>query len=612
MSTIIYGEKGKNNEQKIFVNENDFKDALGDYKPIERTINELKRIETSEISGKPIPELFAYDKFSLWWFFFQPLYIDLSRTISFVVNFENFIKKTKPNLVQIKNGFEKLKIIEQICDKYKIPVTHSMSNFIKFKSRTKIKNSVTKRAIKVLTNKKINQRRKLFFQNKNEIPTIENKILFTSYPAYRRDQFNRHTNSITRGEHLLDDIKYFIGKKVDFVGIDLFSYIRDDDEKLKERLNETTKWIPVEAFFSGKEPDKINSFLKKFNSNIASEQFQNLFQYDEIKLWSQMSETFRHFTFEYYIPYWIQLTESIKEIFSREKPKAIFLPYEPTAKALSFIVAARPLNVKTISIQHGTQPFYHYNYFHDNYASLDNPYGFPLPDHMLLYGDIARENLLKKGYPEQKLVSFGHPTFFELDKIIEALDVNSLYKKFGLIDENDIILFTPPGFQEFFELQTQHNYNSQIWKYLLEAFKDRHEYTIVLKPHPRDDVKHYEKILKESKNKNAKIIQGNLIEILCLASLVISTNSTTIIDSMCLKKPVIQVTFPNIDFMMPWENYDAVLKTNLDELQKNIEKILKDEALKNELLLKESKFIKKYYNIPEQDPTKRLEELINS
>ncbi len=241
MSTIIYGEKGKNNEQKIFVNENDFKDALGDYKPIERTINELKRIETSEISGKPIPELFAYDKFSLWWFFFQPLYIDLSRTISFVVNFENFIKKTKPNLVQIKNGFEKLKIIEQICDKYKIPVTHSMSNFIKFKSRTKIKNSVTKRAIKVLTNKKINQRRKLFFQNKNKIPTIENKILFTSYPAYRRDQFNRHTNSITRGEHMLADIRYFIGKNEDFIGIDLFIYIRNDDEKLKERLNKYMK-----------------------------------------------------------------------------------------------------------------------------------------------------------------------------------------------------------------------------------------------------------------------------------------------------------------------------------------------------------------------------------
>jgi len=357
---------------------------------------------------------------------------------------------------------------------------------------------------------------------------------------------------------------------------------------------------------------KQNIFSKKFKKIISTKDFQQLFQYQGIVLWDELESTFETLTYEYYVPYWINLIESLRTSFSKEKPKVIFLPYEPNAKALAFIVAARQFNVKTLSIQHGSQPYYHYNYFHENFASENNPYGFPLPDFMLLYGDLPKEILLKKGYPEKKLISFGHPTFFELDRILESLKEKSLYKKYGLPEKNFIILFTPLGFQEFFELQTNHNYNTQIWQYLLKTFKDLEQYTIILKPHPIDDVKHYEKILKESNNKNARIIQGSLIELLYLASVVISTQSSTIIDSMCLKKPVIQIIFENDDFTMPWDNFDAVQKTKLDDLKINIEKILKDENIRSNLLLKEANFIKKYYNISQDEITKRLEELINS
>lgn len=117
------------------------------------------------------------------------------------------------------------------------------------------------------------------------------------------------------------------------------------------------------------------------------------------------------------------------------------------------------------------------------------------------------------------------------------------------------------------------------------------------------------KFLKKNKSPlNAKIIQGSLQELIYISSVIISTYSTTIIDSLCFKKPVINVEFDEIKFPIILGN--AVKTTKLDDLKKNILEIINNNTVKNELLQNSSEFIKMLYNIPEENPKKLLQNLV--
>jgi len=73
----------------------------------------------------------------------------------------------------------------------------------------------------------------------------------------------------------------------------------------------------------------------------------------------------------------------------------------------------------------------------------------------------------------------------------------------------------------------------------IENFSNDPNFQLVLKPHPREKSEEYQKILEIFLPKNAKIIQGNLLELLYISSLTVAINSSTIFDSFAMKKPVI-------------------------------------------------------------------------
>ena len=171
------------------------------------------------------------------------------------------------------------------------------------------------------------------------------------------------------------------------------------------------------------------------------------------------------------------------------------------------------------------------------------------------------------------------------------------------------ILFTTTKLQEGYEITKKHNYDSRIWNYLLENFGNNDSFFLILKPHPKEITTVYEEILKKNSNPmNTKIIQDSLQELIYISSVVISTYSTTIIDSLCFKKPVINVEFDGIKFPVILGN--AVKTTNLDNLKTAILEIVNNDAVKNELLQNSNEFIKMFYNIPEENPKKLLENLI--
>jgi len=155
------------------------------------------------------------------------------------------------------------------------------------------------------------------------------------------------------------------------------------------------------------------------------------------------------------------------------------------------------------------------------------------------------------------------------------------------------------------------NFNLIIWQRLLNDFQNQDDYELIIKPKTGDDIEQYEKILEDSKNVNAKILQGDLFEIIFISSIIVGTNSSAIIDSLCFDKPVVQVRFESIDYHMPFDKYNVVYPTSLDKMSEDLIKIMKNEQEQKKLKQNSSVFIKKYFNIPESDPEKLLQEYLN-
>jgi len=145
---------------------------------------------------------------------------------------------------------------------------------------------------------------------------------------------------------------------------------------------------------------------------------------------------------------------------------------------------------------------------------------------------------------------------------------------------------------------------------LLNDFHDKPDYQIILKAHPRDNLSLYEKILSKYDSKNIRIEKGSLLELITISSVVISTTSNAIIDSLCFRKPVVQIKFENLEIHMPHDKFGAVISTTLKNLSLDIQKILSNNKERKDLEKKGEFFIKKCYNIPETNPKLVLDKII--
>jgi len=606
---IIFGNESKVENETIFLSNRDFQSPRLSDKTSELANREINKMQNLTFKSISILELFSYKDTPLWYFFHHQLHLKLEDTLAFITNFYECVEAEKPQLIQIKNDFSRLDIINHICNEKKIKLKFSKLDYFLFKIRKVIISKLKKKIIIYLTKKKIKNRRNLFYQKKDNLPNINNRILFPAGPAFRRGIINILEGSTEQGEYFIQNIIDLIDDKNKIVGIDLITKIDSDDIILKERLSSKMTWFPIEVLFKNKNKSRKKQFLDKYQKTISSKEFQNLFQFNAVPLWPSLKETFEKMNFSPYIPYWIDIIDSLTSLFENEKPKAVMLLYDTGPVSLSLIVICKKFNIRTVGIQHGFIHKFHKDYSHDRFATEKDPFGFPLSDKLFLYGELTKKILLSKGYPSDKLVIFGNPVFFNLKKIENILENQSLFKKYNIDEKKKIILLASSGLQERHYNTLKHNYDVQIWQYLLENFGNNENYYLILKPHPTENSLTYEKILEKFNCTNAKIIQGNIFELIFISSLIVSIFSTIMFDSMCLKKPVIKVKFEDSYSSLLDEFTNVVFSSDLASLSRNIQKVLTNSEIRNNLLRVSAEFTKNSYNIPEENPRDILKDV---
>jgi len=603
---IIYGNKSSKTNHTIWVREEDFEVPHGeDYKI---AIQELEKIQQSLYEGKPLVEQFVYKDVSLWWFIYQSLVPYYKKTTNFVRKFSDFLENTNPNNIQVRN-FERLDLIKKICIKKGIKCTYSKSLYLKFLLKQKSKESIKKKRFEQITKKKIRTRINLFLQKSIHIPELENKIIFVVPTNYRRQIFNSSIGKTQEGEYIQQSIINLL-KQDNILGVDIDYTFQGDLQILSNRLKETLPWFPVEMLLAEKNSIEHQRFLDKYNKLILSYNFKKIFTFNDVYIWDEIKKVFKEMEYFPHLPLYLNLIDSITNHFKENTPKAIFLPYETGPIALAFIAACKKLGIITIGIQHGY--IYEFNPMYSFGNSLDSNqnYGFSLPDYLLLFGNYVKNLLVKNGYPENKLLVFGNPAFFGLDKILKNFDKSYIKDKLGIKNNKKIILFTSGKLQRFYLSHGKYDYDEQIWKYLVQKFGKNENFFLILKPHPQEqNTKVYQEIMEKYGSTNSIISYESIYDLICLSDIVVSVFSSTMLDSLCFKKPVIRVRFGDEKHQI-FDNTKALITSDLEDLSNHIISILNNNMILNNLKNQILEFVKDQYGIPEENPKEKLKDIL--
>tara|TARA_B110000014_G_C20089924_1_gene570479 strand:- start:716 stop:1672 length:957 start_codon:yes stop_codon:yes gene_type:complete len=317
-------------------------------------------------------------------------------------------------------------------------------------------------------------------------------------------------------------------------------------------------------------------------------------------------------TFSPYIPFWLNLFDSLNNLFQKSKPKAVVLTYETGPLALAIINACKQNNIKTISMQHGIIAK-NWKYYTVDPLETKSNLGFPLPDKMLLYGNFSKNILLDNNFPNKKLEVFGNPEFFNFESKKEILRRTNLRKKYGIKHNQKIILFTPIVLEkEFKESETELNYNFRIWEHLLHNFKNNVDFHIFLKPHPGENDNSYKKLHQKYDCKNANIISENIFELISISDIVVTMFSSIILDALCFNKSVIEINYPKINGPIEFNKMGNITQSNIEEIAQNIKNILANSDNQKSINQNSESIVKEIYGIPEIDPLTILNKTLSS
>lgn len=607
--TIVFGKEKNFSDTILYVNEEFFTKKLMDENSHEETIIFLEKIQESTINKKTILESLEYKNTSLWWFLYPTLFPKIKNVILFLKNFTTFLDEKKPSLVIINDNFNYYKIIHQICNIKKIPIKFSKKNFMKFELKEKIIFLDKIRHEKIFS-KKVNTRKKVFRKNKNYVSSdINNNLIFVSPTIYRRKNFDIQNKKFQNNEFIFQQIIDILKNDNHISGIDVDYTFRGDPNILQERLMSNINWIPIEILLNFKKTNLQKNFLKNYELLIFHHEFKKLFEYDGVNIWNLLCNTFLQMTYSHSFPFFLNLLDSFDELFSKFKPKAIFLLYETGPLVLPILIAAKKYKIKTIGFAHSVIPEL---WAKEMYLYRKNtPLCFPIPDYTLVFGKFSKDNLIKYGYPDNQIKIFGNPAFFNFEKIKNYFDKKLLDKKYNIGRDQKVILVTTQYLQKFHTTHGGFDYDEQIVEELIDRFGNKDQFKIIVKPHPSENIDIYEKLIKKNNVKNFVIIKENLFELISISDIVISIYSYSIMDAICFRKPVIRVLFDNFNPKTLFDEFNGISKCHVKEISNKIKKILFTEEYGYENIDSYEIFIKDQYNIPENNPETILYEILN-
>lgn len=273
-----------------------------------------------------------------------------------------------------------------------------------------------------------------------------------------------------------------------------------------------------------------------------AESFTSRFELDGVPVWEALRERFWLF-YRVQFPRLIKYIETGIRILEREQPDVVLTKADGPTPIRTFVNLANTRDIPTVLIQHGVK-------------SPINDY-VPPSEHVAVWGETASGFFESKGLSPSRLHVTGAPHFDgladydpDIAAIRAALDVPE--------DDTVVTLASQP-------------FDDEIRRSILDAVLTHvaplEGVTVVLRPHPREDVALHQEFADRSDNSVRIGAEADIHDLIAASDLLLAINSTVIFEASLLGIPVLVLSFTDErdhPFYAPANGYPRV--TNSGQL----------------------------------------------
>lgn len=441
----------------------------------------------------------------------------------------------------------------------------------------------------------ISKRRVKFLPRFSESKKIYSSIIISPSRNWG-PVFNLENGQRIMGDQKLAYLYQKLAKKNRYqvIGIDCNSPHINENFMLKQKMTNDPflTWVALEYFWEPKlwfvSRKSMRMYKRAANQLLKDEQFKKSFHYNNIPFFSLMSSRLS-FVLKTFLPYGVTKILLYEKLINKMKPDLFFISYETGLHGRACLNAALKHNIPTIAIQHGRIFASHPQYIYPGVSTRKNPnlsYP-PITDKTCVYGEHFK-NILTRGsaYPEENINVTGQiltdiltfkERLYDKNKFIKSLSLNPDKPLLSLMSQN---------------LDPQSDYE-RLFQIPCVALNDLPEVQFLIKPHQHENIKQVRSLVEKysTKSDQVKIIRDvALYEVLHASDIIVTGNSTVGLESMIFEKPLI--TIEGFKFSMGYAESGASIGiTSAKEMKLAVEKILKNNSMRRQLLDKSQSFL---------------------
>ena len=310
---------------------------------------------------------------------------------------------------------------------------------------------------------------------------------------------------------------------------------------------------------------------KKLNSLGKSEEIKLFFSLNGTSFWNPFQKTFFELLQNKFSELILEI-EILKKLFSKHQFLCVLVQTETRVHDLITIKLAKKQNIPVILLKHGIQTrsknFLHHERF---YRSI------PMnPNKCLVWGNADLKQLTENGILRDNIEVLGAPFY---DKIFQ--------NKIPSYQELDNFILFATDFKANHKLETITVQSMKKYEMIINSVYDsvtKNHKKLVIRPHPLKDIG--EKELAQKLDPEIKVVVGgSILPLIKSSSLVVVTdNSSVILEALALKKPVISIKIDKDLVDDEFCNSNACIRTSIQDFESNLSKILENDQFRNLIL----------------------------
>ena len=314
---------------------------------------------------------------------------------------------------------------------------------------------------------------------------------------------------------------------------------------------------------------------KKLNSLDESEEIKLFFSLNGTSFWNAFRKTFFELLQNKFSELILEI-EILKKLFSKHQFLCALVQTETRVHDLITIKLAKKQNIPVILLKHGIQTRSKNFLRHEKFYRI-----IPVnPNKCLVWGNADLKQLTENGVLRDNIEVLGAPFY---DKIFQ--------NKIPSYQELDNFILFATDFKANHNLKTITVQSMKKYEMIINSVYNsvvKHDKKLVIRPHPLKDIG--EKELAKNLDPGIKVvIGGSILPLIKSSSLVVVTdNSSVILEALALKKPVISIKIDKDLDDDEFCNSNACVRTSIQDFESILSNILQDDHFRN-LILQDGK-----------------------